>query len=57
MHTHVSLFLQAFGFFAMVAFGALAGFMVYIIIAQYMNKSTSSDPSSDNKEDPAEPTK
>ena len=41
----------------MVAFGALAGFMVYIIITQYMNKSTSSDPSSDNKEDPAEPTK
>ena len=54
--SHVSLFVfylqQAFGFFAMVSFGLLAGIMVFVIITQHFSKSGSGDPSSHYTEEP-----
>ena len=54
-YTYVLCLVQAFAFFTMVAFGALAGLMVYLLITQNINKSRSSDPSSNYKEEAAEP--
>ena len=40
----------------MIAYGALSALMVYLLVTQNFNKSRSSDPLSDYKEEqPAEP--